>query len=146
MADEHLKYDLEANGDIRDTVPEIKKQQPESNDEYTALVEYISTFRDGRRKSVFSLGPAEEADKATKRPWWSFWRKSGGQNVDQDGFDVPDDWLDTDIQKGLSSTGIESRRKQTGWNELTTEKENLFLKFLGYFTGPILYGKDSYLV
>ena len=35
---------------------------------------------------------------------------------------------------------VERRRKYSGWNELTTEKENMLLKFLGFFRGPILYG------
>lgn len=35
---------------------------------------------------------------------------------------------------------VERRRKFSGWNELTTEKENMLLKFVGFFRGPILYG------
>ena len=53
----------------------------------------------------------------------------------------PLEWLETDMKTGLTSATVESRRKKTGWNELTTEKENPFLKFLGYFRGPILYGE-----
>ena len=29
-----------------------------------------------------------------------------------------------------------------GWNELSSEKENMFIKFLMFFTGPILYGES----
>lgn len=65
-------------------------------------------------------------------------KSSGGSGAD---FETPDDWLTTDMKAGLKSHDVETRRRRTGWNELTTEKENLFLKFLSYFTGPILYGK-----
>ena len=34
---------------------------------------------------------------------------------------------------------VERRRKSSGWNELSTEKENMILKFIGFFRGPILY-------
>ena len=49
--------------------------------------------------------------------------------------------LEADIKQGISSHEVEQRRKRYGWNEITTEKENLFIKFLGFFTGPVLYGK-----
>ena len=56
---------------------------------------------------------------------------------------VPDEWLNADIKQGISESDVESRRKRFGWNEITTEKENLFIKFLSFFTGPILYGKQA---
>ena len=51
--------------------------------------------------------------------------------------------LEADIKQGITSHEVEVRRKRYGWNEITTEKENLFLKFLGFFTGPVLYGKSN---
>lgn len=48
--------------------------------------------------------------------------------------------MNTEFKKGLTEQEVTDRRRKTGFNELTTEKENLFLKFLGYFKGPILYG------
>lgn len=51
--------------------------------------------------------------------------------------------LEADIKQGISSHEVEQRRKRYGWNEITTEKENLFIKFLGFFTGPVLYGKST---
>ena len=92
------------------------------NEEYTNLVRYISTYRDGRRKSTASeLGMDDEP---VKKPWWAFWRSSKAKAVDGN-FEVPDDWLDTELKQGLSSTEVENRRKKTGFNELTTEKENM---------------------
>jgi H+-transporting ATPase len=99
--------------------------------EYGNLVRYISQYRDGRRAST--IGGDDEQPK--KKHWWS--RRAAGASGE--GFETPDDWLNTDIKQGLKSSEVEQRRKKTGWNELTTEKENMFLKFLSYFTGPILY-------
>ena len=96
------------------------------NEEYQNLVRYISTYRDGRRKSTASeLGIDDEP---VKRPWWAPWRGRGKRKVNEGGtFEVPDDWLDTELRQGLGSTDVESRRKKTGWNELTTEKENMYV-------------------
>lgn len=92
------------------------------NEEYTNLVRYISTYRDGRRKSTASeLGMDDEP---VKKPWWAFWRSSKPKAIDGN-FEVPDDWLDTELRQGLSTAEVESRRKKTGFNELTTEKENM---------------------
>ena len=55
---------------------------------------------------------------------------------------MPEEWLNSDIKQGLSNSDVEHRRKRFGWNEISTEKENLFIKFLMFFTGPILYGKS----
>ncbi|KAB8237047.1 hypothetical protein ETB97_005279 [Aspergillus alliaceus] len=103
-------------------------------DEYAALNRYISTARDKRRGSTSSAG-AMSAKKAKKS--WQFWKK-GGDGVEE-GFVCPDEWVDTDMRTGLRSTDVEARRKRTGWNELTTEKTNFFVQFIGYFRGPILY-------
>ncbi|KAL4778242.1 hypothetical protein BJX76DRAFT_152482 [Aspergillus varians] len=102
-------------------------------DEYSALNRYISTAQGGRRGSTSSAGAL--SDKKTKKPWWKF--GSSGDNVDGD-FVCPDDWLETDLN-GLPSSQVEPRRKRCGWNELTSEKTNFFVQFIGYFRGPILY-------
>ena len=107
----------------------------EDQGEYGNLVRYISNYKDGRRASTIGGD-----DEPKKKPFWKFWG-SGGSGPSGDGFETPDDWLETDMKKGLTTAEVEQRRKKTGWNELTTEKNNLFLAFLSYFTGPILYGK-----
>jgi H+-transporting ATPase len=69
-----------------------------------------------------------------------FWKSgTSGASDDADNLVVPEEWLDVDIKQGISNTQVEDRRKRFGWNEITTEKENLFIKFLMFFTGPILY-------
>lgn len=70
-----------------------------------------------------------------------FWRSgTSSAATDKDAGVVPEEWLDADIKQGISNHDVESRRKRYGWNEIATEKENLFIKFLMFFTGPILYG------
>jgi H+-transporting ATPase len=133
-----------SNGDIEngDVEKEQRTLNPVAADggddmgEYGNLVKYISNYRDGRRASIG--GGSSLADLDDKpRKWYQFGKKKGGADGN---FDTPEEWLQTDWKKGLSTTEVEARRKKTGFNELTTEKENLFIKFLSYFTGPILYG------
>jgi len=128
-----LNGDME-NGDVekegrRDTMADDGADLGE----YGNLVKYISNFRDGRRASVAGTSVYEEEPK---KKWFQFGKKKGGSD---DSFDTPDEWLGTDWKQGLTTHDIEQRRRKTGYNELTTEKENMFLKFLSYFTGPILY-------
>ncbi|KAI8966791.1 plasma membrane H+-ATPase [Daldinia sp. FL1419] len=106
-------------------------------DEYRALIRYVDTYRDPNAEG------AEEdfSEQEQKRPWWAFWMggKSGYARASLSDFETPVDWLNTDIKEGLSSMEVERRRKYAGWNELATEKENMLLKFIGFFRGPVLY-------
>lgn len=110
-------------------------------DEYTALQKYISTYRDPKAGDP-DAAEANAADAGKGKAWWQFWRSgNSGQSTTVDPGFVPDEYLEADIKQGISSNDVEQRRKRYGWNEITTEKENLFIKFLGFFTGPVLYGK-----
>lgn len=111
--------------------------------EYDALAKYINDYRDRNEEVDDDLANAEDADKP--KSWWQFWRRGNSGNAQQgDAGYVPEEWMDVDIKRGIASSDVEGRRRHHGWNEITTEKENMFLKFLGYFTGPILYGKSSF--
>lgn len=107
--------------------------------EYAALERYISTYRDERD----TKGTEDVTEIPQKRRWWKFWKSSvRTPQMDAGRKDtIPDSWFATDIHAGLDSSAVEERRKLSGWNELTAESENLFVKFLTFFTGPILYGK-----
>jgi H+-transporting ATPase len=52
---------------------------------------------------------------------------------------VPEDMLQTDTRIGLTENEVLQRRKKYGLNQMKEEKENLILKFLGYFVGPIQF-------
>jgi H+-transporting ATPase len=140
MAETHQQQeDLPPNGDLengqfqKDTDARAVAND-EDQGEYGNLVRYISNYKDGRRASTIG----GDDDDHPKRPWWKFWGKKG-DGMGGDGFETPDDWLDTDMKRGLTNADVENRRKKTGWNELSSEETNLFIQFLSYFTGPILY-------
>jgi H+-transporting ATPase len=52
---------------------------------------------------------------------------------------IPEELLNTDTRKGLTSQEVIERRKKFGLNQMAEEKENLIKKFLGYFVGPIQF-------
>ena len=52
---------------------------------------------------------------------------------------VSEDLLQTDTRLGLTSAEVEHRRRKFGLNQMKEEKENLILKFLMYFVGPIQF-------
>jgi H+-transporting ATPase len=118
--------------------PELELKSGGDTDEYTSLVRYINSYREARRRSTVT---AQDYEEATKIPKWKFWKKSKVPGSGDVAFETPDEWLETNMATGLNSDDVEARRRHAGFNELTTEKENLFIKFLMYFTGPILYGK-----
>ncbi|ORX81303.1 plasma membrane ATPase [Basidiobolus meristosporus CBS 931.73] len=52
---------------------------------------------------------------------------------------IPEELLQTDVRKGLTSEEVEVRRKKYGLNQLSHEKENKIIKFFMFFCGPIQY-------
>ncbi|CAG8953961.1 hypothetical protein HYFRA_00009060 [Hymenoscyphus fraxineus] len=56
---------------------------------------------------------------------------------------VPEDQLQTDTRIGLTESEVTARRKKYGMNQMKEEKENLILKFLGYFIGPIQFVMEA---
>lgn len=52
---------------------------------------------------------------------------------------VSEELLKTDTRVGLTEQDVLLRRKKFGLNQMKEEKENLILKFLMYFVGPIQF-------
>ncbi|KAK4167399.1 putative type IIIA plasma membrane ATPase [Cladorrhinum sp. PSN259] len=52
---------------------------------------------------------------------------------------VPEELLQTDTRVGLTSDEVIQRRRKFGLNQMKEEKENMILKFLGFFVGPIQF-------
>jgi H+-transporting ATPase len=116
----------------------------EDLDEYTALQKYISTYRDPKEKAAEEAAAGGSGADGKPKKGWQFWKKSAGASTD-DATIVPEEWLESDIRQGVSNHDVESRRKRYGFNEISSDKENMFIKFLSFFTGPILYGTFSHL-
>ncbi|KAJ2985159.1 hypothetical protein NUW58_g302 [Xylaria curta] len=117
------------------------KEPPKSSDmgEFEALDRFITTYDHERRASLASISRPTQ-----RRKWWQFWKsdKPTTQVMEQPTAVLgkpPDSWLETDIHSGIATSQVEERRKSFGWNELVSEKEDMFAKIIGYFTGPILY-------
>ncbi|KAL5405888.1 plasma membrane H+-ATPase [Paraphaeosphaeria minitans] len=56
---------------------------------------------------------------------------------------VPEELLQTDVRVGLTASEVISRRKKFGLNQMKEEKENLVLKFLMFFVGPIQFVMEA---
>jgi H+-transporting ATPase len=56
---------------------------------------------------------------------------------------VPEDLLQTDTRIGLTESEVLARRRKYGLNQMKEERENLFLKFLGFFIGPIQFVMEA---
>ncbi|KAJ9644392.1 plasma membrane H+-ATPase [Knufia peltigerae] len=56
---------------------------------------------------------------------------------------VPEEMLQTDPRVGLIEPEVVARRKKYGLNQMREAKESLWLKFLGYFVGPIQFVMEA---
>ncbi|KFA77466.1 hypothetical protein S40288_08702 [Stachybotrys chartarum IBT 40288] len=65
------------------------------------------------------------------------------ENTPGGGRQVPEDMLKTDSRVGLAEAEIVARRRKYGLNQMKEEKENLILKFLSYFVGPIQFVMEA---
>ncbi|CDW97345.1 hypothetical protein, partial [Sporisorium scitamineum] len=110
------------------------------SEEYATLIEFI-------RAQKSAGGDDEGADESRvvkKRNFPFFWqtkevRVNKHGEVEEVAQKVPASWLETDMLKGISESEVSHRRSLFGYNELESPKENLLLKFIGFFRGPVLY-------
>ena len=122
-------------------------------DEYELLLRYAN-------EQAAKLSHSREDDRGEEQPdyrrlWYAPWKKVKKQSLKEkkvgpsvrvlvsrsitDTTKIPEDWLQTDMTRGLSDSDVESHRQGYGYNELSSPHENQFLKFVSYFRGPILY-------
>ncbi|KAJ7101648.1 plasma-membrane proton-e [Mycena epipterygia] len=126
--------DLES-GPSTPTSPTHKDEAPSyDGEEYDVLLRYA---KDQAELASKRSDEEEEGEQQQKRLWYAPWKtvtvKSDKEKK------IPDDWLQTNMTQGLADGDVDTRRKQFGFNELQSPKENQFLKFISYFRGPILY-------
>jgi len=135
------ELDPESGDAKRERISFADGWDPEKDEgEYANLIRYISTYRDRRFSRAPSQASGEGEDVSQPRKRGLFGRLLGTGKKQSEFYEPPEEWLTTDIKKGLTAEEVEQRRRKCGYNELVTEKENMFLKFIGYFRGPILYG------
>ncbi|KAF5344035.1 hypothetical protein D9757_014354 [Collybiopsis confluens] len=133
-----------SNGDIEQGDPERETNSHRSDeqssldlqgDEYDVLLKYVEF--EARKQARGKEEGDEESEGETRRLWYAPWKKV--HTTDKKEKSVPPDWLNTEMTKGLSEDEVVKRRKEFGYNELQSQKENQILKFISYFRGPILY-------
>ncbi|KAI1403752.1 plasma-membrane proton-e [Hypoxylon fuscum] len=56
---------------------------------------------------------------------------------------IPEEMLQTDTRVGLTEAEVVNRRRKYGLNQMKEEKENLILKFFGFFIGPIQFVMEA---
>ncbi|EPE08775.1 plasma membrane atpase [Ophiostoma piceae UAMH 11346] len=56
---------------------------------------------------------------------------------------IPEEMLQTDTRIGLTEQEVVARRRKYGLNQMKEEKENMILKFFGFFVGPIQFVMEA---
>ncbi|RYP52601.1 hypothetical protein DL768_002251 [Monosporascus sp. mg162] len=69
--------------------------------------------------------------------------EEGDDNPAGAGRVVPEEMLQTDTRVGLTEGEVTNRRRKYGLNQMKEEKENLILKFFGFFVGPIQFVMEA---
>ncbi|KAJ1033052.1 hypothetical protein NDA16_000331 [Ustilago loliicola] len=110
------------------------------SEEYAQLIEFIRAQKSANADDE----GGDETHIIKKRQFPAFWktkeiRVNKHGEAEEVAQKVPASWLETDMLKGVSESEVAHRRSLFGYNELESPKENLFLKFIGFFRGPVLY-------
>ncbi|BGP46266.1 hypothetical protein JCM10450v2_002108 [Rhodotorula kratochvilovae] len=112
------------------------EKRPEfKGDEYDQLIQYVEFEAERAKRRGDADDEGEEVRE--ERVWYAPWRKRVIKSDKEK--KVPEEWLQTDLARGLDDAEADKRRGQYGYNELESQKENQILKFIGFFRGPILY-------
>lgn len=103
--------------DIEKQEENLKSDAEEDEDDIDALIEELE-----------STDPREEVI----------------QEIEARGIEtVPEEFLQTDVKFGLTEPEVSARRRKYGLNQMKEERENLFIKFLMYFVGPIQFVMEA---
>ncbi|KIR33542.1 plasma-membrane proton-efflux P-type ATPase [Cryptococcus deuterogattii MMRL2647] len=94
-----------------DAETEAKRQEEDkkkkySGEEYDVLLKYVADQQEKIKKGGDDDGKEEEENVKYVRKWYTPWKKT---KIQTGGKKVPPDWLETDRQKGLSSSDIDER-------------------------------------
>jgi H+-transporting ATPase len=100
--------------EVNQPPPAAKEEDEEEDEDIDALIEELES----------QDGAIDDEDEEVQA--------GGARNV-------PEELLQTSTRTGLSTGEVTTRRKKYGLNQMKEEKENLILKFLGFFVGPIQF-------
>ncbi|ETW74592.1 P-type ATPase [Heterobasidion irregulare TC 32-1] len=131
--------DVESAAATSDSSAAEKPDPYADGDEYELLLRYAN--EQAAKLSHSGEDDRDEEQPEYRRLWYAPWKKVKKQSLKEKkvGPSIPEDWLQTDMTRGLSDSDVESHRQGYGYNELSSPHENQFLKFVSYFRGPILY-------
>ncbi|KAF2002536.1 plasma-membrane proton-e [Amniculicola lignicola CBS 123094] len=105
---------------VHDNVPaKLDTEEDEDEEDMDALIEELES-----QDAAADFEEEEETQAGAARP-------------------IAEELLQTDTRTGLSSSEVLVRRKKFGMNQMKEEKENLILKFLMYFVGPIQFVMEA---
>ncbi|TVY84510.1 Plasma membrane ATPase [Lachnellula suecica] len=105
---------------VSPVIPHKAEDDEEEDTDINALIEELES-EDGHQAEAEEEG---EADPMAERV-------------------VPENQLQTDIQHGLTDAEVVVRRKKYGLNQMKEEKENMFIKFIMFFVGPIQFVMEA---
>lgn len=84
-------------------------------------------------KLILEIDDGEKADEALEQE----------KPKDPSKVKVPEEMLQTVPDEGLTSGEVSKRKKRFGYNKFSEQSENMFLKFLMYFVGPIQFVMEA---
>ncbi|EIW68325.1 hypothetical protein TREMEDRAFT_44712 [Tremella mesenterica DSM 1558] len=126
----------DGNAEVEQQRQDEEKAKRYEGEEYQSLLLYVEDQAKILKEKENKGDDDDDKDAKYVRKWYTPWKKT---KIESTVKRIPKEWLDTDRQKGITAAEAENRRKVVGFNELQSPSENQFLKFLGYFRGPILY-------
>lgn len=103
-------------------VPPVESDDESEDDDIDALIDEL--------QSHHGLDDDEESEDEGKAA-------AGEARV------IPEELLQTDPSYGLTSDEVAKRRKKYGLNQMAEENENMIVKFLGFFIGPIQFVMEA---
>ena len=98
--------------------------------EYSNLLAFVAQEAQKAKRGGGADGDDGGLTKRRTRLWYAPW-KVKEETIDKNGEvvttkrDVPQEWLETDMTRGLSESDINTRRSEFGYNELESAHENM---------------------
>lgn len=134
-APDHLRTSIPSGG--------LTHEAPQTHEVHDAAPE--GHYTRGASEKEKAPAPAEDEDEDIDALIAELESEDGAEEEEEEAAPgmsarpIPEELLNTDTRKGLTSQEVTERRRKYGLNQMAEEKENLIKKFLGYFVGPIQF-------